>query len=409
MSISRFTLLLIDEQSASSATLKNILKSLGEAVQCVATDNHHATLRALTAHHIDILAIALHAGQSGSLETARAIRSRLEYAHLPILFILDDGTQDMLRAAELPEHAADCAFNIDDTQALIERLMSYQYFIQREKNLAHSLEARVAERTEAFARLNSELKQAKERAEAATELKSRFLSNMSHELRTPLNAIIGYSSLLEEDAYDAGLESLAQDLHKICGTGEHLLDLINNILEISKIESGNIDFFAEEFNLNKLLNGILSATLPLSGKHNNQLHLEVSNQLGGLYTDRTKLRQVLLNLLSNAAKFTSNGHIYLRARWRGELSGRRTLELEVEDTGIGLNENQKDLLFEGFTQLDTSSSRRYGGMGLGLTITQEFVRLMGGSLEVSSHPGKGSCFRVLLPENTAKLPNLQRT
>lgn len=242
-------------------------------------------------------------------------------------------------------------------------------------------------------------KQARESAEAANRTKSTFLANMSHELRTPLNAIIGYSELLSEEAADSGLEHMLTDLQKINVAGKHLLDLINAILDLSKIEAGKMDLFLESFQVNKMVNDVVAVIQPLVSKNGNTLEVNIADDVGTMRADLTKVRQSLFNLLSNAAKFTERGTISLTVERRvaRRAGAGDKLYLTVRDTGIGMNDEHREKLFQEFTQADASTSRKYGGTGLGLALSRRFCRLMGGDITVESAPGKGSTFTIELP------------
>ena len=260
-----------------------------------------------------------------------------------------------------------------------------------------------------------------EAAESANRAKSTFLANMSHELRTPLNAIIGYSEMLQEEAEDSGNQESVPDLEKIRSAGKHLLSLINDILDISKIEAGRMELYLETFDIPSLIDSAVATALPLIEKNGNILEIYCPDNLDTMHADMTKVRQVLLNLLSNAAKFTKNGKIaigvekinneQLRIKNQEEssqivISNSEFLSFRIADTGIGMNPEQLQRVFLPFTQADASTTRQYGGTGLGLAISQRFCQMMGGTIEADSKLGIGSAFTVILPSQI-KLPETE--
>ncbi|MBD1829554.1 ATP-binding protein [Microcoleus vaginatus GB1-A2] len=268
---------------------------------------------------------------------------------------------------------------------------------------------RVAEYTE-------DLHEAKVAAEAANRSKSAFLANMSHELRTPLNAIINYSEMLQEDAQDSGSEDFLPDLEKIQTAGKHLLDMISDILDISKIEAGHVTLYLENFDVATMIEEVMTTAQPLVEKKGNALALKTKGELGTMYADQPKVRQILLNLLSNAAKFTEKGVITIGVEriiieksrpakqnknndfYSGSNYSSQVLMFRVSDTGIGMTEEQLEQIFKPFIQADASTTRKYGGTGLGLTISQRLCQILGGEISVESEDGKGSTFIVSLPE-----------
>ena len=233
-------------------------------------------------------------------------------------------------------------------------------------------------------------------AEARNRSKSQFLANMSHELRTPLNAIIGYSEMLEEDAQAAGQQAAAADLKKIQGAGKHLLSLINEILDLSKIEAGRMDLHIEPFNIRALVDDVTATIQSLAAKNHNQIIVECEDSVGEMQADVTKLRQTLFNLIGNACKFTESGRVMLQVE-RTRRDGQDGVMFRVNDTGIGMTSEQIEKVFEPFVQADTSTTRKYGGTGLGLAISRRFCQMMGGDIDVESVSGEGSSFRVWLP------------
>jgi len=248
----------------------------------------------------------------------------------------------------------------------------------------------------ANADLIAHLKSAFERAEAASEAKSRFLANMSHELRTPLNAVIGYSEMLVEDAKTEGRAQVIADLEKISSAGRQLLALVNEVLDLAKVESGRMDLIVERFDLAALIDEVVGTVRPLVERNGNTLGVERAAELGLVVADGAKLRQVLLNLLSNAAKFTEKGRIVLKAS--AELvDGRSWLVIAVSDTGIGISADGLARLFVDFSQADAAIAVKYGGTGLGLALSQKLARLMGGEIAAESAPGRGSCFTLRIP------------
>ncbi len=244
--------------------------------------------------------------------------------------------------------------------------------------------------------MEEELRLAREAAEEASRTKSSFLANMSHELRTPMNAIIGYSEMLMEEAEDAGQEGFVPDLKKIHAAGKHLLGLINDVLDLSKIEAGKTTLYLEEFNVAAMVGEVASTIQPLVAKNGNELVINCPPEFGTMKADVTKIRQTLFNLLSNAAKFTEKGRITLTAA-REVRDGREFVHFHVADSGIGMTPAQLGKLFQAFVQADASTTRKYGGTGLGLAISRKFCQMMGGDITVASEVGKGTTFTATVP------------
>lgn len=240
------------------------------------------------------------------------------------------------------------------------------------------------------------LQEATRAAEAASLAKSSFLANMSHELRTPLNAVIGYSEILLEDAEERQDRPAVDDLNRIRGCGQHLLTLINQVLDISKVEAGRMEFERLECDVVALAHEVASSVAPLVAKNANRFESQIDLACPPIQSDPTRIRQVLFNLISNAAKFTKNGVIALRLR-RSVREGLAIVEFEVADSGIGIEPEYLARMFEAFTQSDSSTSRKYGGTGLGLALSRHLARMMGGDITVASTVGKGSTFTFWVP------------
>jgi PAS domain S-box-containing protein len=245
----------------------------------------------------------------------------------------------------------------------------------------------------------SELLETRRAAEEANTAKSHFLASMSHELRTPLNAILGYSEMMQEEAEESGYTEMVPDLQRVQAAGRHLLNLINEVLDLSKIEAGKMDLYLETVDVAKLMSDVATTVQPLIERNGNRLELVHRNEPGPMQADATRLRQVLLNLLSNAAKFTEKGIITLESERDGD-----AMIFRVRDTGVGMTPEQVGRLFEAFTQADKSTSSKYGGTGLGLALSRKFCQLMGGNVTVTSEVGKGSTFTATIPLSISPEP-----
>ena len=257
------------------------------------------------------------------------------------------------------------------------------------RQLALTLERRVIERT-------TELSDALEQLEDVSRHKSEFLANMSHELRTPLNAIIGYSEMLQEEAEDAQEDRFVSDLQKIGSSGKHLLEMVNDVLDFAKIEAGKVELYLETFSVSQMLIDVAAVIQPLAEKNESRLDVQCEDNVGQMHADVTKVRQTLFNLLSNACKFTESGTIVLSAS-RSHEDGVDWISFSVADSGIGITPEQMSRLFQPFSQADSSTTRKYGGTGLGLVLSRNFCRMMGGDITVESEEGKGSTFTCTLP------------
>jgi signal transduction histidine kinase len=249
-------------------------------------------------------------------------------------------------------------------------------------------------------RLFDEIQDKSRQLAEASERKSQFLASMSHELRTPLNAIIGLTEMMVTSAARFGTEKALEPLRRVNAAGTHLLSLINEILDLSKIEAGKLELNPERVDLTRLIDEVIGTAGQLAEKNQNRLVIEAQENLGALTADSMRLKQILLNLLSNACKFTKEGEVALRVR--KVANGRDWVELAVADTGIGMTAEQQAKLFQDFTQADSLTARRYGGTGRGLAISRKLARMIGGDVTVASEPGKGSVFTVRLPSDATR-------
>jgi signal transduction histidine kinase/ActR/RegA family two-component response regulator len=347
------------------------------------------------------------------------------YAMLLLIFMVVSDLLALLIASKLQNLISQPILRLEDTMRMVSVKKNYEFRalkfyddeIGRLIDGFNTMLAEIQERDTALQGANVELKMrtgeleteinhrkqtqdellgAKRTAEDASRAKSAFLANMSHELRTPLNAIIGYSEMIEEEIQDTGQFQNVQDVKKIQSAGKHLLALINDVLDLSKIEAGKMGLHLESFDVAEMIQEMVSTFQPTIAKNSNKLELDLSEDLGLMVADVTKVRQILFNLVSNACKFTSHGTISLHVN-PVEVSGRQWIRFRVIDTGIGIDPNQQQNLFKEFAQADVSISRKYGGTGLGLAISHRFTQLMGGSIGVESEPDKGSVFTVYLP------------
>jgi signal transduction histidine kinase len=259
-----------------------------------------------------------------------------------------------------------------------------------------SLERKVAERTAELERKNEELEDSRLQLAEANRAKSAFLASMSHELRTPLNAVIGYSEMVQEEAQESGRSDLVPDLEKILTSGRYLLSLINDVLDLSKIEAGKMEVFLETFDVASLVDGVATTIDPLIRRNANALDVRKPDALGTMHSDETKIGQILFNLLSNASKFTHEGTVRLDVA-REQRGSHEWIAFSVSDSGIGMTPEQLDRVFDAFAQAEASTTRQYGGTGLGLSITRQFCEMLGGMIHASSEPGRGSRFEVRLP------------
>jgi len=312
------------------------------------------------------------------------------------------GTKQLTTSGFMGELPTLSEYTPREIQELAHALSTLNHSFQNSqseiKQLNSSLQQKVDKATADLTEANEKLEVSVYEAQMASRAKSSFLANMSHELRTPMNAILGYSEILEEDVKDGYVKGLIPDIQKIQHAGKHLLALISDILDLSKIEAGKMEIHLETLDLKDLIEDVSVTIDPLAYKNNNEFEVKFDNDLGVIRADITKLKQILFNLLSNSFKFTHDGKVSLNVS-RFSLNNQDMFKFVVSDTGIGMTKEQIETLFTEFSQADTSTTRKYGGTGLGLTISRFFCHLMNGDIEVKSTPGEGSFFIVTIPSN----------
>jgi len=398
-------LILIVDDSLTNLTLLNAVLQQ-DGFQVVLANSGEKAFALAQEKQPDVILLDVEMPGWNGYETCKRLKKEPLLAQIPVLFLSTlNKAEDKLRAFEAG--GIDYVHKPFQEKELLARVHTHvELYRLREKleqkiaeqnqeilAYATQLEKKVAERT-------AELNSAKEIAETANLTKTRFLANMSHELRTPMSAIIGYSEMLIEDAEDLEMLDFCDDLKKIRVAGKHLLGLINDVLDISKIESGRMDLYLETFQVETLVNEVIATIQPLADNKANHLEIHLVKPLGEITADLTKTRQILFNLLSNATKFTEDGIICLQVKREAAHEGlmrEESICFCIKDEGIGMTPEQQQKLFQPFSQVDASTTRRFGGTGLGLAITKQFTEMMGGQISVESEFGSGSRFSVYLP------------
>lgn len=406
-------ILIAEDELVAKKKLHNTLLRMGHEV--FVTENGVKALKTYNIEHPDVIITDWIMPEMDGIELCKRIRgSRRERYPFVIIVTANDAVSN--RGVGYEAGADDFIGKPVDELELQLRLRACERIITlqiKEKKLRHKLFQALSESKEKNYRLELTMNElqttqvkltgALEEAKEATRAKSSFLANMSHELRTPLNAIIGYSEILceeiEDGDFNARSNDFADDIAKINSSGTHLLTLINDILDISSIEAGKFELSVESFSLLSLIQELVTCTQKLIAKNHNTLKVECDETIGEMIADSTRVYQILYNLLINAAKFTENGDIVLFVE-RKITESDEWIYVRITDTGIGMTSEQINLVFNAFSQADDSATRKYGGTGLGLTITKRLCQLMGGDICVTSMPDKGAVFTVALPSTT---------
>lgn len=390
-------ILIVDDNKNNLLSLNGLIEEFIKNVQVITADSGMAALNLVMKQPVDLIIMDIQMPEMDGFETAQMMRSWKKMEQIPIVFLTAAYKSIEFEQRGFDIGAADYLTKPIDTAQLISRINSYLRFIRQEHQHQRELEHKVQERTLELSQAIQQLQEAKQLAEAANLAKSRFLANMSHELRTPLNAILGYCEMLQESMEDLGEAECLADLQKIRLSGNQLLELISNLLDISKIEMGRMTVCYETINLLTLLNEVTHRVQPLMEQRNNAFHCNYQEDIPkAIYADLTKVRQILLNLLNNAAKFTESGQVTFAVTSEIQNS-QEWVSFRITDTGIGITSEQLSQLFQIFTQADASPTRKYGGTGLGLAISKQFTEMMAGTFSVQSEFNQGTTVWVKLP------------
>lgn len=391
--------LVVDDEERNRVLLRDSLEAKG--YQVVEAENGEQALEIVTHFAPDTILLDVMMPKMDGFEVCRRLKSNPETASIPVLMVTAlSERKERLTAIEAG--ANDFLTKPIDLQEVMLRVRNavrskqlHNELEQRNAQLAES-HRQIAAREQQLQESNRRLIQSEQQANLASQAKSHFLASMSHELRTPLNAIIGYAEMLQELAAEDGQQTYLPDLARIEAAARHQLSLVNDILDLSKVEAGKVTLLVEEFDISRLVQEVAATVQPLVAKNRNRLEVECSPNLGVMQSDMTKIRQSLFNLVSNACKFTTDGAIRLCVR-RTETSAAPWIHFSISDTGIGMTEEQQQRLFQAFTQAEADTYKKYGGTGLGLALTKRFGELLGGDITVQSRLGEGTRFELALP------------
>ena len=397
-------LLIVDKQPESYQELSGLLHDMG--FQVFATSTAAQSLQLLIHQFVDVIIIAVNSRDHNGFELCKSIRKLEHYQHTPILFAIENN-DDINIIEGLQIGGADYLhkpYQVDKTLARINNYLHLSHLgriVSKQRKLLTQQKNTIIEKTHIIENLVQALEYAREVTEQANNAKSQFFTNMNYELRAPVDAIIGYSEILKEEAEYEFDQHKVEDLERISNASQHLLSLMNDVLDFSKLSAGQLQVFSETFDIHDLFADVKQASIRLFERNKNQLHIQCPPHIHNIQADLGRLRQVLINLLSNAAKFTEQGHIYLRVHDDNP----DLLTIEIEDTGVGMGQKQLNKILSLFKQVETESpAKSYHGGGLGLTISKRLLEMMGGQITVASILGKGSLFSIHLPYQNMEKP-----